>query len=58
MTKEPSMYFQFNGKTYGIAYEGGPLCEFDEVGSPIRIVTGNEAMQVREAMEETNGNSV
>ena len=52
------MYFQFNGKIYGIAYEDGPLCEYDEVGSPVRIVIGHEAMQIREAMEETNGNSV
>ena len=52
------MHFQFNGKIYGIAYEDGPLCEYDEVGSPVRIVTGHEAMQIREAMEETNGKSV
>lgn len=46
------MLFEYNGKLYG-GYVDGPLCEYDETGSPVRIVwDGEEAEEVAEAMED------
>lgn len=45
------MLFEHNERLYGYSYEGGPLCEYDETGSPVRIAYGEEAEEVAEAME-------
>lgn len=46
------MFFEYNGRLYGYSYEGGPLCEYDSTGSPVRIAYGEEAVAVAEAMDD------
>lgn len=47
------MYYEFNGRLYAFAYENGPLCEYSEAGSPIRIVVDkDEESEVLKAMLE------